>query len=206
MMIQQLLLLLEDQYDVVEEYANAQAFLWNATTVTRSMNMNNSTMMGGKSDPFTSSFSSTSEFQSESDVTKAIKRLGKARDNVRSNLKELQEHIHQNDDAAANFDAGTRPSTNDNSNNNNGADNNRNIVSKQQQKRFTDHLGLSRRVIRTIANNPLWYSNGLPAPAPAINSGNNNNSKNNNSSTLQTNTVAIAVLKASIANIREIEE
>ncbi|MGK3745360.1 MAG: hypothetical protein ACI90V_012221, partial [Bacillariaceae sp.] len=57
---------------------------------------------------------------------------------------------------------------------------------------------LSRRVIETISNNPSWYSNGLPKPTD------NNNNNNNNS--LQTNTIAIAALKASIARIREIEE
>ena len=60
-----------------------------------------------------------------------------------------------------------------------------------------NHINLSKRVIKTISYNPSLYSNGLPKPT---------DDNHNTTNSLQTNTIAIAALKASIASIREIEE
>ena len=158
---EQFLLLREEQYAVVEEYANAQTFLLNATTTTTN----------------TKTKSATSRLSSSSDddaIINAIERLDTARNNVRSNLKDLQEQEIQIQN-----------------NNNN---------SLQQQRYSMNHINLSKRVIKTISYNPSWYSNGLPKPTDD----NYNNTITTNS--LQTNTIAIAALKASIATIREIEE
>jgi TolA-binding protein len=162
---EEFLLLLEEQYAVVEEYANAQTFMLNATTKTTT-----------KTATATSRLSSSSSSSSDDDaVINAIERLDKARINVRSNLKDLQEHIIQIQNQIQN--------NNNNNNNNN------------EQQRYTNHINLSKRVIETISYNPSWYSNGLPKPPT-----------DNNTNSLQTNTIAIAALKASIATIREIEE
>ena len=154
------LLLREEQYAVVEEYANAQTFLLNATTAK------------------TKTKSTTSRLSSSSDddaiIINAIERLDKARNNVRSNLKDLQEQEIQIQN-----------------NNNN---------SLQQQRYSMNHINLSKRVIQTISYNPSWYSNGLPKPTD------DNHNNTNTTNSLQTNTIAIAALKASVATIREIEE
>ena len=161
---EQFLLLREEQYAVVEEYANAQTFLLNATTTKT------------KTKSATSRLSSSSLSSSSDDdaIINAIERLDRARNNVRSNLKDLQEQEIQIQN-----------------NNNN---------SIQQQRYSMNHINLSKRVIKTISFNPSWYSNGLPKPTDD----NHNNTITTNS--LQTNTIAIAALKASIATIREIEE
>ena len=158
---EEFLLLREEQYAVVEEYANAQTFLLNATTTTT------------KTKSATSRLSSSSLSSSSDDdaIINAIERLDRARNNVRSNLKDLQEQEIQIQN-----------------NNNN---------SIQQQRYSMNHINLSKRVIKTISYNPSWYSNGLPKPT---------DDNYNNTNSLQTNTVAIAALKASIATIREIEE
>ena len=157
---EEFLLLREEQYAVVEEYANAQTFLLNATTTKT------------KTKSATSRLSSSSSSSSSDDaIINAIERLDRARNNVRSNLKDLQEQEIQIQN-----------------NNNN---------SIQQQRYSMNHINLSKRVIKTISYNPSWYSNGLPKPT---------DDNYNNTNLLQTNTVAIAALKASIATIREIEE
>ncbi|OEU10448.1 hypothetical protein FRACYDRAFT_263748 [Fragilariopsis cylindrus CCMP1102] len=154
------LLLREEQYAVVEEYANAQTFLLNATTTTTK----------------TKTKLSSSSSLSDDAIINAVERLDKARNNVRSNLKNLQEQEIQIQN-----------------NNNN---------SLQQQRYSMNHINLSKRVIKTISYNPSWYSNGLPKPTDD----NHNNTNTNTTNSLQTNTIAIAALKASIATIREIEE
>ena len=154
---EQFLLLREEQYAVVEEYANAQTFLLNATTTTTK--------------PKTRSATSRLSSSSDDAIINAIERLDKARKNVRSNLKDLQEQEIQIQN-----------------NNNN---------SLQQQRYSMNHINLSKRVIKTISYNPSWYSNGLPKPT---------DDNYNTTNSLQTNTIAIAALKASIAAIREIEE
>jgi hypothetical protein len=58
------------------------------------------------------------------------------------------------------------------------------------QQRYPDHLALSRRILRTISHNPSWNSNGI-------------SSTGTSQDLLQINTVAMAALKASIANIIE---
>lgn len=68
------------------------------------------------------------------------------------------------------------------------------IVSSKQL--WSNHLALSERVIISIANNPVWHSNGLPNDA-----GRNNFAEK----ALEANTVAIAALNASIARIKDIE-
>ena len=158
---EEFLLLREEQYAVVEEYANAQTFLLNATTTKT------------KTKSATSRLSSSSLSSSSDDdaIINAIERLDKARKNVRSNLKDLQEQEIQIQN-----------------NNNN---------SLQQQRYSMNHINLSKRVIKTISYNPSWYSNGLPKPT---------DDNYNTTNSLQTNTIAIAALKASIAAIREIEE
>ena len=113
----------------------------------------------------------SSSLSDDDAIINAIERLDKARKNVRSNLKDLQEQEIQIQN-----------------NNNN---------SLQQQRYSMNHINLSKRVIKTISYNPSWYSNGLPKP---------NTDDNHNTNSLQTNTIAIAALKASIATIREIEE
>ena len=152
---EEFLLLREEQYAVVEEYANAQTFLLNATTTTTK----------------TKTKLSSSSSLSDDAIINAIERLDKARNNVRSNLKDLQEQEIQ--------------IQNNNDNN------------IEQQRYSMNHINLSKRVIKTISYNPSWYSNGLPKPT---------DDNYNTTNSLQTNTIAIAALKASIATIREIEE
>ena len=164
---EEFLLLREEQYAVVEEYANAQTFLLNATTTTTTKT---------KTKSATSRLSSSSSSSLSDDaIINAIERLDKARNNVRSNLKDLQEQEIQIQ----------------NNNNNN----------IEQQRYSMNHINLSKRVIKTISYNPSWYSNGLPKPTD-----DNHSNTNTNINSLQTNTIAIAALKASIATIREIEE
>lgn len=61
------------------------------------------------------------------------------------------------------------------------------------KKQYPNHVALSQRVLRTIASNPSWHANGLPT-------------LNLTQSHLQTNTVALASLKASIVGILEMEQ
>eukprot|EP00980_Cylindrotheca_fusiformis_P001439 scaffold345_cov134-Cylindrotheca_fusiformis.AAC.50 len=61
----------------------------------------------------------------------------------------------------------------------------------QFQKLYPAHVALSQRVLQTIANNPSWQANGLPSHVGSI---------------LETNTVALATLKASIDHISELEK
>ena len=159
---EEFLLLREEQYAVVEEYANAQTFLLNATTTNTKTKSTTSRL---------SLSSSSSSSDDDAIIINAIERLDKARNNVRSNLKDLQEQEIQIQ-----------------INNNN---------SIQQQRYSMNHMNLSKRVIKTISYNPSWYSNGLPKPT---------DDNHNTTNSLQTNTIAIAALKASIATIREIEE
>ena len=56
--------------------------------------------------------------------------------------------------------------------------------------KYKSHLDLSCRVIQTISNNPTWNSMGIPSHIDGI---------------LQSNTVALACLRASITKIKEIE-
>jgi hypothetical protein len=56
---------------------------------------------------------------------------------------------------------------------------------------YPAHVALSQRVIKTIASNPSWHPNGLYSHVKSI---------------LETNTVALATLKASIDRINEIEK
>ena len=56
---------------------------------------------------------------------------------------------------------------------------------------YSTHVSLSNRVVQTISKNPSWHSNGIPSHATNI---------------LETNTVALATLKASITRILEMEE
>jgi uncharacterized protein (UPF0335 family) len=167
---------LEEQYSFVEEYANAQTFMLNAT-ITTTTTTTASRLSSSSSSSLPSSSSSSDEA-----VINAIERLDKARSNVRSNMKDLQEQeeIQNQNHQIQNSTKGYQQQQN-------------------HQRYYTkNHINLSRRVIETISNNPSWYSNGLPKPTD-----NNNNNSNNS---LQTNTIAIAALKASIARIREIEE
>ena len=55
-------------------------------------------------------------------------------------------------------------------------------------KRYRAHLELSQRVIKTVAQNPSWGCTGLPSNFDGI---------------LETNTVALASLRASITRIRD---
>ena len=59
-------------------------------------------------------------------------------------------------------------------------------------KRYPEHIALTRRVLRSISNNPLWTTLGIP---------------NGNSVSSETHVVALATLKASIAllHMREAE-
>ena len=56
---------------------------------------------------------------------------------------------------------------------------------------YPAHVNLSNRVVQTIAKNPSWHSNGIPSHVTNI---------------LETNTVALATLKASISRIIELEK
>ena len=65
---------------------------------------------------------------------------------------------------------------------------------RRYQRHYSDHIEISKRVIDTVTNNPTWHANGLP------------DTSGSSARWLQTNTVALASLKASIENIsREIE-
>jgi hypothetical protein len=55
--------------------------------------------------------------------------------------------------------------------------------------KYPEHIALSRRIVLTIANNPSWHFNGIPSGG--------------GHDLIQTNTVAIAALKASITRILE---
>jgi hypothetical protein len=121
--------LLKEQYDLVEEYANAQSRLLNATIV--------------------SSPSSGDDDQ----LSGALENLHSCRCRVRTTMDQLQR-----DD--------------------------------EIRQRHSAHVTLSRRVIQTIAQNPSYYSNGIPG---------------HTKSTLEANTVALATLKASISRICELE-
>jgi uncharacterized protein (UPF0335 family) len=182
------LLLLEEQYSFVEEYANAQTFMLNATITTTT-----TTTASRLSSSSSSSSSTSSSSSSDEAVIKAIERLDKARSNVRSNMKDLQEQeeIQNQNHQIQNSTKGYQQQQN-------------------HQRYYTkNHINLSRRVIETISNNPAWYTNGLPKPTTSSSSSSsidNNNNNNNSNNSLQTNTIAIAALKASIARIREIEE
>ena len=141
--------LLDQQYALVEEYANAQTLLYNASA--------NPNSASSKRDDD----SKLDEFSpSQPPTIVALERLEDVKWKLRSNLQ----HLHSRTTA-------------------------------KQQLRF-QHLALSKRVISTIASNPAWHSNGLPNDA-----GRNNFAQ----SALQTNTVAIAALNASIARIKDIE-
>ena len=54
------------------------------------------------------------------------------------------------------------------------------------KERYASHIGLSQRVCRTILTNPDWSENGLPLSSHLL---------------LESNTVALATLKASMTEI-----
>jgi len=56
--------------------------------------------------------------------------------------------------------------------------------------KYKPHMDLSYRVVQTISNNPTWHPMGIPSHVDGI---------------LQSNTVALACLRASITKIKEIE-
>lgn len=58
------------------------------------------------------------------------------------------------------------------------------------RKLYPKHVTLSQRVAQTISNNPSWRTNGLPSHTKGI---------------TETNTVALATLRASIERINEAE-
>ena len=60
--------------------------------------------------------------------------------------------------------------------------------------RHPQHLDLSRRVVKTIANNPSWHANGIPCIGADA------------ASMLRANTVAMASLKASMVAVLQQEE
>ena len=57
-------------------------------------------------------------------------------------------------------------------------------------RKHNAHLDLSRRIIRTMAKNPSWDRVGIPSHLNAV---------------LETNTVALATLRASICLIKDLE-
>ena len=63
-------------------------------------------------------------------------------------------------------------------------------VPEYHMTRYQSHVDLSCRVIQTIANNPRWTCMGIPSHVDGI---------------LQSNTVALACLRASITKIKEID-
>jgi hypothetical protein len=63
-------------------------------------------------------------------------------------------------------------------------------LQKLQNCRQDKHLEVSRRVIQTIGRNPSWHANGLPEGSAKV----------------QVFTVALATLKASIAEVLESEQ
>ncbi|CAJ1966573.1 unnamed protein product [Cylindrotheca closterium] len=69
-----------------------------------------------------------------------------------------------------------------------------NLKQLEQDEKFCKlhpkHLALSQRVAQTIASNPSWHTNGLPSHTTGI---------------TETNTVALATLRASIERINEAE-
>ena len=74
--------LLEEQYAVIEEYANAQTFLFNVITTT--------TRKTGEQEVPSDDLSSFGD-TTDSSTIKALERLDEARTNVRSNFKSLRE-------------------------------------------------------------------------------------------------------------------
>lgn len=141
--------LLDQQYALVEAYANAQTLLFNASANP------NSAVLKQEDDNTFDEFSSLQQ-----PIVAALERLEEAKWKLRSNFRDLHSHT----------------------------------TTKQQLR--SQHLGLSERVIATIAKNPSWHLNGLPDDA-----GRNNFAQ----SALEANTVAIAALNASIARIKDIE-
>lgn len=56
--------------------------------------------------------------------------------------------------------------------------------------KYKEHIDLSRRAIKTIAINPSWCAAGIPSHTEGV---------------LESNTVALACLRGSIARIKDIE-
>ena len=57
-------------------------------------------------------------------------------------------------------------------------------------RKYQEHVDLSVRVVQTIGKNPSWDPMGIPSHSDGI---------------LQSNTVALAALRASLARIQELE-
>lgn len=59
---------------------------------------------------------------------------------------------------------------------------------EEMRRKYPSHLGLSARVIETVVKNPTWSAMGIPSHSDGI---------------LESNTVALASLRASLAKIKE---
>ena len=159
--------LLEEQCELVEDYANAQTVLYNAITTNKTRH---NTTQGG----------SMSTTTATGGILRSLERLDETRTKVRSNFLRLREETTTTTTNTANT-----------------------VLERQQQqhRHYYDnmmdrHMGLSERVVGTISSSISWHANGLPAP----NSGGDDTILEG----LQSNTVAIAALRASVARIREI--
>jgi hypothetical protein len=64
------------------------------------------------------------------------------------------------------------------------------MADEEFSKKHKSHVDLSLRVVRTIARNPSWGAMGIPSHATGV---------------LETNTVALASIRASISIIKELE-
>mmetsp|Transcript_46262 Transcript_46262/g.112958 ORF Transcript_46262/g.112958 Transcript_46262/m.112958 type:complete len:207 (+) Transcript_46262:94-714(+) len=174
--------ILEDQYVVVERFANAQTMLFNAVAVTTSTSTSSSSTTGSTSASVPGMWNVKKS--KDGDINHAVEKLDKARRGVRKNWIQLLHHPA--------FQAQTKSMKDEDRNKNH----HRHYNHRQDRHRhhhLVRHLTLSRRVVQTINMNPQWHPNGLPAG-------------NLSAENIQTTTVALASLKASIAQVLHIEQ
>ena len=156
--------LLNEQYQSVESFANAQIRLFNATVADASPGgmTTRGGVLGGDNNA------------NNTELAEATKNLMICRENVRSTLKRLQDELNNMEQEGGE----------------------KNNSAKHKILLMQQHLSLSRRVIQTIFSNPSWHTNGIPSITTTSDGRN---------TSLETNTVALASLKASITRVLELE-
>ena len=80
---------------------------------------------------------------------------------------------------------------------------NSNAINRNILVLHKEHLSLSQRVVGTICSNLSWHPNGIVNDAAAAN---NDDHGNFQESLVKGNTVAISILNASIARIKDAVE
>ena len=171
--------LLDRQYVLVENYANAQTRLYNVTATSASASAPSRTGVDDRGFEFDGMDRVSSS--SSDPVGAALGNLDDVRWDLRANLEALEGH-----EAVA---APPPPPP--------GGRRYRNRGGAELAGMCRDHLALSKRVVHTLYRTIRWHPNGVIDDAVP---GNNHN--NDNDGIVETGTVAISALNASMVRLK----